>query len=61
MLTDPIRDVDTDSTKKVILCTVAATAKEHVGWSVYWMEVSTIVIEGHRLKVSSPTGKRYAY
>lgn len=64
MITDPVREVESDLGKKIVLCTVANTGEPctmFVSWVVYRTMGSPLDVDGVRLEVSSPSGERYAY
>lgn len=69
MLTDPIREVETDVYKRIFLCCVASSslALPGVFGSYVARNVHVVYLEDPfisdvgRMRTSSPKGKRYAY
>lgn len=68
MLTDPVRDVETDERKRLILCdaTTVYPMEEERSWLVNWITRDTVLthrflVTTPRFRSHSPTGKRYAY
>lgn len=66
MLTDPIRDVETDGNRKVFVTSYRSCDLILGIWFMVCDSHSGEFcgeqqLDGHRLKTPSPTGKRYAY